>query len=100
MVPGLDVSELLRQPGARCAGGQGGELAVEVGLVRIAAVGGQPRQVQAGTAGQTASCQVEADHPGGSLGGEADVGAEAVAQVPLAEAGVGGQLVDAQPTTG
>src|SRR6266516_6959483 len=77
-----------REPGrgrhgrGRCPG-EGRDVAVEVGLVGIAAFGGY--QGGAVTGGEAVGGVVEADELGGALGGEADLGPEPGPQ-PLAAA--------------
>jgi hypothetical protein len=94
----LDVSELLGQPLPGRAAGQGPELPGQVGLVVIAAVGGEAREHWLSRA-QRALLQepagpVEPDHPRGGLGRQPDLRPEGGAQVPVTPAGLRGQLGD------
>src|SRR6266508_3396825 len=56
---GLDISELLGVPPGGRAAGEGVELAYQVGLVVVAAVGGEPRQAVGRAALQQAAGAVE-----------------------------------------
>ena len=90
---GLDVSELLRQPGRRRAAGQRAELAGQVGLVVVAALGGQAGQAGPACAGgglplQEPAGPVEPGHPGGGLRGQPGLGQQPPLQVARAPAGL------------
>src|SRR5215468_2652741 len=84
--PGRDRNDPGRYPG------EGHDVAVEVGLVGIAAVGGY--QGGAVTGGEAVGGVVEADELGGALGGEADLGPEPGPQPLAAPSSLGCQLLD------
>src|SRR6266508_2699078 len=85
---GLDISELLGVPPGGRAAGEGVELAYQVGLVVVAAVGGEPRQAVGRAALQQAAGAVEPDHPGGRLRRQPDLGTEPARQLTVAPSDV------------
>src|SRR2546430_5497291 len=80
--------------------GQLAEVPVEVRLVEVPAGGGDLGQGGAGRRAEQVDRALEPQHPAERLGGKADLLAEAGGQVTVAPAGTGGQLGDADATTG
>ena len=84
----------------RCGPGQAAELAVEMGLVVVAAVGGDLGEAAAVVVAEAIDSSLEADQRGNRLGRQPDLLAKPRRQVAVTAAQLGCQCTDLEAPTG